>query len=309
MRHSIAGLGLLGVVALAAPVGAAECKVPNLLLVVDRSGSMDEEIRGGGTKWTAAVDALSNLVMTYESKANFGIGLFPGGGEGDRCVTGAIDHTVMAGQAATIATLLQVTPFREGTPIGASITAIANADIPGLSDPAHPGYVLLVTDGKENCDGDPEAAIRALRMRTPEVKTFVVGFGDGVDGRELERLAIAGGTERPSAPRYYQADDPATLQAALDAIATVATGGDVEFQTCSPPGGSGGDGTGGADGDGTGGTAGGGDDGVGEPPTPVPGCACDVGRRRGTQAFGGGVLLAAFALLAVTRARRGAARP
>lgn len=302
MRSTATAAGLLALT-LAAPALAAECKVPNLLIALDRSGSMDEQIRGGGTKWTAAVDALSNLVLSYEAKANFGIGLFPGGADDDRCVTGSINFNVMPGQAATITTLLMTTPFREGTPIGASITAIANGDVPGLSDAAHPGYVLLVTDGKENCDGDPEAAITALRQRTPEVKTFVVGFGAGVDRDELNRLAIAGGTERATEPRYYQADDPAALQAALDEIATVATGGDEEFHTCTPAGGGGGAGGGGADGDGSGGgTAGGGE--VGEPPTPVPGCACDVGHRPTSAASVGGGLALALAALFVTRARR-----
>ncbi|MGI5860874.1 MAG: hypothetical protein ACOX6T_02330 [Myxococcales bacterium] len=64
------------------------------------------------------------------------------------------------------------------------------------------------------------------------MKTFVIGFGSGVDPATLDQMAVAGGTARTgSARRYYEASDSASLTAAFDAIATVAAG-ELGTRTC-----------------------------------------------------------------------------
>ena len=101
-------------------------------------------------------------------------------------------------------------------------------------------YVLLITDGVQECPagqdgGDPLAAASDLRDVTVggeswDVRTFVVGFGPGLDGAEqLNRIARNGGTAINDAGgrdlvrgRAYYADDAATLDAALEDIAEAA---------------------------------------------------------------------------------------
>ena len=102
------------------------------------------------------------------------------------------------------------------TPIGASLNALVT--YAGLGDTSRSNYVLLVTDGEENCGGNPGDAATALLGRTPEVKTFVIGFGGEVNATQLNDLATKGGTARPGTTKYYQADDAAGLQSAFNSI-------------------------------------------------------------------------------------------
>jgi hypothetical protein len=58
------------------------------------------------------------------------------------------------------------------TPIGASLLLVKQ-DLAGVKGPA---LVVLVTDGEETCDGDPHAAIKALRDAGLDVRVNIVGF-------------------------------------------------------------------------------------------------------------------------------------
>jgi hypothetical protein len=86
-----------------------------------------------------------------------------------------------------------------------------------LQDATRNNYILLVTDGEANCD-DPVPVVETFAARNPPTPTFVVGFGDGVDPEQLEDMATAGGTALAGNPNYYQADNAAGLQQALDDI-------------------------------------------------------------------------------------------
>ena len=281
-------------------VVAFDCVPPNVLIVLDRSGSMDNELPGGERKWDVAVSAISNLVLSFDDRVRFGIGTFPTGGA--RCEIGQLTLPVADAQGMAVAMHVQGDgPDGEGTPIADSLMAISSAD-PALGDATRGNFVLLVTDGQENCDGQPTQAVTMLRSRTPEVKTFVVGFGDEVDAGELNAMADAGGTARTTDPRFFQANDPASLEAALAEIAIQVTGGDIEFATCDDPGSGGGGGAeegGGSGGGGSGGGAGGGP--VGETPGA---CACNAG---GRAPIGGGrawvILGVAFACIVRRHAR------
>src|SRR5262249_50657305 len=61
--------------------------------------------------------------------------------------------------------------------------------------------------------------VASLLGASPQVKTFVVGFGDAVDPNELNELAQAGGTAKAQKPFYYEAGDAASLGAAFADIA------------------------------------------------------------------------------------------
>ena len=88
---------------------------------------------------------------------------------------------------------------------------------PSLQDPMRGNNVLLITDGGENseCKGttDGQKAAAALYGQAVPVKTYAVGFSDGIIG-SLAAIAEAGGTVMP-----YNANDPQSLEAALNAIA------------------------------------------------------------------------------------------
>ena len=94
------------------------------------------------------------------------------------------------------------------TPIAASLRAVAD-DLAGARGPV---TVVLVTDGEETCDGDPLAAVQALRARGWDVTINVVGFAiDEMSLKEtFESWARAGGG------RYLDAGDAASLGDAMN---------------------------------------------------------------------------------------------
>lgn len=188
---------------------AAEAVEPNVLIVLDKSGSMRDAV-GGASKWNIALQAVEGLLAEYGERVRFGLVLYP---DGNRCAAGRVHVDVGAGTEVDILDVLANFNPDGSTPTGATMEAVRT--YAGLQDASRQNYVLLLTDGDERCNGNGEAAVAALRGQEPEVKTFVVGFGGGVDARELEAMAIAGGTELPGATKYYQADDAASLEAAF----------------------------------------------------------------------------------------------
>lgn len=191
----------------------------NVLIVLDRSGSMNENI-GGGTKWSIALEAIEQFIGDFGGQARFGLMLYPGFdlscSEGMSCAAGTVFVDPASMSTADIVDALddaQTCSF--GTPTAETLDALL--DYPGLEDPARANYVLLITDGQSTCD-DPVPMVTALRNKEPEVQTYVLGFGDGVDPDELEAMAEAGGTALPGDPAYYEADDASSLDEALTSI-------------------------------------------------------------------------------------------
>ncbi len=206
----------------------AEATPPNVLIVLDRSGSMDESAGGGQTKWQVAVAAVNELVTTYGDNIRFGLTLYSGDG-GRSCTPGAVSVDTGTGTAAEITAALSAVSPDGKTPIAATLNAMASYS--GLEDTGRENFVLLLTDGKESCSGDTISAVTALRNKTTSIRTFVVGFGDGVDSDSLNAMAVAGGTATGGSDDYYQADDASSLQGAFDSIATDVLGCTYDLET------------------------------------------------------------------------------
>jgi hypothetical protein len=199
----------------------------NFLIVLDQSGSMGETLPAGGTKWNLATAALKSVTSTNQTAIRFGLSMFPGA---TKCSEGSNFVPVGDSTAAAIASAFPVKSNGSGTPIGAALQLAAMR--PELTDVTRANYVLLVTDGMENCQGDPVAAVKALAAKG--VKTYVVGFGADVDATRLAQMAVEGGTARLTTPKYYQADDQGTLNTAFTQIAAGAVGCDYKLQK-EPP--------------------------------------------------------------------------
>ncbi|GAB4299592.1 MAG: hypothetical protein Kow0090_15020 [Myxococcota bacterium] len=203
----------------------SECEYPNVLIVLDRSGSME------GSKWSAAKNAVNTMVYSPtvgQDKISYGLMLFPEWPTEydcwlficdceNCCDAGKIDVGVALNTGNVImSTLNNGNAAPDGnTPLGSTLNAAANYS--GINNPNKRSYVLLITDGAETCNGDPVGGVRTLRNKN--IKTFVVGFGSGVDPDTLNQMAVEGGTQRsPQKPYYYQADNQAELTQALEAI-------------------------------------------------------------------------------------------
>ena len=220
---------------------AAMPVVPNMMIVLDKSGSMEEDLDGdcplfnnntttcdrpphgsspdpnpaftAPDKWSVATDAMTAILGSHGPDVRFGLVTFANGSD---CGTGQVRVPIGPTTEAEIQATIDATSPIGSTPIGNTLNALVGNN--GLDDLDRTNYVLLVTDGQDTCDGNASSAARNLFQQTPSVRTFVVGFGGGVDAGELNDTAEEGGTARPGATKYYQADNAAELQAALDTI-------------------------------------------------------------------------------------------
>ena len=184
------------------------CGTPaDVLIVLDRSGSM-----ASWGKWTSARSALTKLTNSYNNAIHFGLMMFPG--PGGTCAKGIIDVPNQANAKGKVQWALNKTGPAGNTPMAASL-AFAKNYIKGSKKAKR--FVLLITDGVPNCTpSNPLPEVNA--MRSMGIKTFVVGFGLGVDAKQLNSLAQAGGTAKAGFTKYYQANNPTDLAKALATI-------------------------------------------------------------------------------------------
>lgn len=202
---------------------------PDLLIVLDRSGSMTSPIQifppnpFGPTRWTVMRDALKDVVMQTENNIRWGLSVFPT--DNDCGVSAGTQDPIDIGNYSDIAGWLDGNSPNGNTPAHLGLQeALAYYN----TIPINPAgrYVLFATDGVPNCDDvdmDPDgktlAAVTALA--NAGIKTYVIGFGDplGLDVQLLNDAATNGQTPRAGGPPYYyEATDAASLQMALDAI-------------------------------------------------------------------------------------------
>jgi hypothetical protein len=214
-------------------------EVPNVLLLVDRSGSMAGAVMGGTSRWEAVraalVDPTTGMVPALQAQVNLGLALYTGPDDGyvgnpdtvdmdggvtedpDYIETTACPYLVQVPIAidnyTPIETAYRPLVIRNNshgqTPTGESIEAALPA-LTGLDPVAYPGRKVLVlaTDGEPDlcADGDDE---EGGRMRSVEevqaafdlgVTTYVISVGDDVGEQHLHELANIG--------QGFPADDP-----------------------------------------------------------------------------------------------------
>jgi len=258
------------VVALLAAVPAAaqtpDCAAPNILILLDVSGSMRAATNPAG-KYAAAVPAIDTVVTNYQDEVRFGLMVFPDPAQGFCGVSTNLVVVPALHTAEAIRNYLTLgaSGFFGGplatfdTPMKQALDAVAGQSV--LRDPERRSYVVLITDGMQDCcrsgdyDSDPDCLPGSTTLDPVEVadnradlveaigtlvgqgiQVFVVGFGSGVDALTLNEMAVTAGTALfgcdPSEPDlskkrqcFYRVDesaDPADATAALRAaLATV----------------------------------------------------------------------------------------
>jgi hypothetical protein len=211
------------------------CTPPNMLIVLDRSCSMKDDVMGT-PKWDLAVQALTLLTTEYVDEIRFGLTLFP---DIDPPSCGQLDIEIPVGdgneaaiQDLLAASLVENDPFYPDGPCVTNIdTAIEQAGTEAsFNDTERPSYILLLTDGRQAGCNDAGGDNGTLQMITDynqmrSIATFVVGFGGEVSPDDLNEFAVAGGYPAndascmPDACQFYKAEDGTSLEAVLDAIA------------------------------------------------------------------------------------------
>ncbi|UCF38872.1 MAG: VWA domain-containing protein [Acidobacteriota bacterium] len=125
-------------------------------------------------------------------------------------------------QADVERAILRIEP-KGMTPITSALQMIADR-LDSAKDPTH---LVLVSDGKETCEGDPCTLVRTLRERRADLKVHVVGFDVTEEERsQLQCIAGAGGGV------FAGAATPEELMAALQVIReTVAAEADSQAES------------------------------------------------------------------------------
>ncbi len=145
---------------------------PNVMLVLDKSGSMltewdadDDPFTPDITRWSSLYSVVDFVVVNFDMEINFGANLFPAMdatnalGAGACGVENVPEVPVMAENA--LAVLMGIPPqdtmdIQGATPATAGVeTAVAHLD---MLDPSVGRFMILVTDGAANCGEDADTS-------------------------------------------------------------------------------------------------------------------------------------------------------
>jgi len=218
----------------------ANCRPPRVMVVLDKSSSMQTGTIGGVTKWNIAKNALGQVLTGIQSQAEVGLMTFP---RPDRCGPGGLDVAPALNSRAAILGALAAPPPDSGnfTPMAQTLEVAAGE--PTLVGADAPKYAVLITDGWQWCSPyDPgtryDGVDAVTSLNAAGVTTYIVGFGGATDASAMNLMAVQAGTalpgcnpanSQPSDPNqcYYQADNAAALVAALEQIAD-----NISVETC-----------------------------------------------------------------------------
>jgi hypothetical protein len=186
----------------------------SVLLVLDSSGSMNAKLPNGETRIQVARRAVKGVAALIPGKAQLSLRLYgaqsPAREKNCQDTNLAVPFAAAESNAATIASTVEGSKAQGYTPIAFSLQRAAN-DFPA---DAKERVIVLVSDGKETCQGDPVVAAKALAGMNITVHT--VGFVVDTAARgQLQAIARATGGSYFDAPVGPELPD--TLKAAFNA--------------------------------------------------------------------------------------------
>ncbi len=184
----------------------AEDSGSNVLFIFDSSGSMKKPIASGESRADAAKRAMVAALSEMPPGANLGL-LMYGHRRAKDCSDIEMVFPLGASDSKGIAQAILKSEPKGETPIAAALESAASSFAPlaGQSN-----SIVLVTDGAEECDGDPCAAARAIRDAGTGLKAHVVGFTLNEKQRQTVQC-IADET----GGKYFDAQDSDGLTGAL----------------------------------------------------------------------------------------------
>lgn len=219
-------------------------KPGNVLVVYDRSGSMDGDWNGM-PKYQAAGNAIISALTPLKDLLTIGGVFFPSvdpnacacnvadplhwipgpqacclNGIGNSCFVSDIMQTDQikfgTGQAYIDALPMQWRlQMANGTPLQAGVQRAAEALSAATLD--GPVAVILMTDGEPNCNTDVNAVTTQVQMwKDKQIPTYVIGLPGAQEAADiLNQIAMIGGTEK-----YVDPTNAAELEAKIRTILT-----------------------------------------------------------------------------------------
>jgi hypothetical protein len=227
---------LAGILALIPAVTSAQEEVAEvaadkkILLVSDASGSMTD-LFGGVPRIDALKTATAELLSTLDPSIYVGLRPFAHvdhDTESEACIETELlqDFTLERSAVNTPTQLLQaVGPY---TPLAYTLEQSA-----GDFSVGDDNILILLSDGKDTCGGDPAAAASALFSSAKNIKVYVIGIGVDADTRaQLSPIATAGGGV------YYDATNAESFSKSFNSIVEferpverqLVTGSDADYK-------------------------------------------------------------------------------
>jgi len=212
---------------------------PNLMIVLDRSQSMTEDVTGNRNnvpaamqKWTLMTAAINDVVGKTEDTIRWGLMFF---GNDSAC---GVETTATVPPALKNAMAIS-TAIANNRPTSYTPTAkgelAASTYLSGFQDMGRK-FILLATDGQPTCgppmnnstDADDPAAIQAVStVSGMGIPTYVIGIAtttNAVADTTLNSMAEMGGQPRSATPKYYPVSSTKDLIDALGTIKTIVMG-------------------------------------------------------------------------------------
>jgi hypothetical protein len=214
-----ASLVALAVSLLPASALAQSCNTADrsVLLILDASGSMNAKLPNGETRVAVAQRAIKGVVGFIPAQAQLSLRMYgaqsPSSAKNCQDTNLAMPFGPASANGGAITTTVDGVKAQGYTPIAYSLGQAAG----DFTADAKERVIVLVSDGKETCAGDPVVAAKALAGKNITVHT--VGFIVDTAARgQLQAIARATGGSYFDAPVGPELPD--TLKQALDACKT-----------------------------------------------------------------------------------------
>jgi hypothetical protein len=171
----------------------------SVLLILDASGSMNARLPNGETRIAVAQRAIKGVAGFVPAEAQLSLRMYgaqsPSSRKNCQDTHLAVPFGAASANGSAITTNVDGAKAQGYTPIGYSLGQAAN-DFPAE---AKERVIVLVSDGKETCQGDPVVAAKALAAKGITVHT--VGFVVDTAARgQLQAIARATGGSYFDAP-------------------------------------------------------------------------------------------------------------
>lgn len=210
--HKAFATGLLAAaVFLSATAQAQQTQTQHFLFILDASGSMNQKLADGQTRFDVARTALVGLVDKLPASTSVALRVYGHQSTTDKKDCDDTQLVLGFGAASERKTEIGARIARLKalgyTPISATLQK-AVEDFP--SDTAGARTLILVSDGRETCKSDPCAVAKALADANVSLVVHTIGFG--VDDAARRQLQCVANSARG---KYYDARTSGELAAKL----------------------------------------------------------------------------------------------
>lgn len=169
---------------------------PEVVMVVDGSGSMGEPMAGAPSRLDAAKRSIGQFVDGLPNDVDVALIEFGACNRINR------DNFYSPPQRPILKQRVNGLQPMAGTPLGLSVERAGR-----IISSVRPGIIVVVSDGNDTCGGDPCAAARAIAASKPNVKINVIDIGgEPVDAAQCMAQSTGGHVYHPgTVPEMEQA--------------------------------------------------------------------------------------------------------